>query len=80
MLIPCICILSMRVRPEVSELSNEGSVVLNNFKVPALTTRRAGAAAAWLHGRAADLAGHTALVAGDLVGALPTVLRLVAVL
>jgi pilus assembly protein CpaC len=33
--------ISMRVRPEVSELSNEGSVVLNNFKVPALTTRRA---------------------------------------
>ena len=33
--------ISMRVRPEVSELSNEGSVKLNNFKVPALTTRRA---------------------------------------
>jgi pilus assembly protein CpaC len=33
--------ISMRVRPEVSELSNEGSVVLNNFRVPALTTRRA---------------------------------------
>jgi pilus assembly protein CpaC len=32
---------SMRVRPEVSELSNEGSVRLNNFVVPALTTRRA---------------------------------------
>jgi pilus assembly protein CpaC len=31
----------MRVRPEVSELSDAGSVVLNNFKVPALTTRRA---------------------------------------
>jgi pilus assembly protein CpaC len=33
--------ISMRVRPEVSELSDAGSVVLNNFKVPALTTRRA---------------------------------------
>ncbi len=33
--------ISMRVRPEVSELSNEGSIILNNFKVPALTTRRA---------------------------------------
>ncbi len=31
----------MRVRPEVSELSNEGSVRLNDFVVPALTTRRA---------------------------------------
>ncbi|MFM7616045.1 MAG: bifunctional ADP-dependent NAD(P)H-hydrate dehydratase/NAD(P)H-hydrate epimerase [Actinomycetes bacterium] len=39
---------------------------------------RAGAGAAWLHGRAADVAGHTSLVAGDLVGALPTVLRPVA--
>ena len=33
--------ISMRVRPEVSELSNEGAVKLNDFDVPALTTRRA---------------------------------------
>jgi pilus assembly protein CpaC len=33
--------ISMRVRPEVSELSNEGSIRLNGFNVPALTTRRA---------------------------------------
>jgi len=33
--------ISMRVRPEVSELSDAGSVTLNNFVVPALTTRRA---------------------------------------
>lgn len=33
--------ISMRVRPEVSELSNEGSIRLNGFIVPALTTRRA---------------------------------------
>ena len=33
--------ISLRVRPEVSELSNEGAVRLNNFLVPALTTRRA---------------------------------------
>ena len=30
----------MRVRPEVSELSNEGSIRLNGFNVPALTVRR----------------------------------------
>jgi NAD(P)H-hydrate epimerase len=35
---------------------------------------RAAAAGAWLHGRAADSAGHHGLVAGDLVDALPTVL------
>jgi pilus assembly protein CpaC len=33
--------ISMRVRPEVSQLSDAGSVTLNNFVVPALTTRRA---------------------------------------
>jgi pilus assembly protein CpaC len=33
--------ISMRVRPEVSELSEAGSVKLGDFTVPALTTRRA---------------------------------------
>jgi pilus assembly protein CpaC len=33
--------ISMRVRPEVSELSTEGSVKLGEFTIPALTTRRA---------------------------------------
>ena len=32
--------ISMRVRPEVSELSSEGAVTLNGFQVPALTVRR----------------------------------------
>ncbi len=32
--------ISMRVRPEVSELSSQGSVTLNGFQVPALTIRR----------------------------------------
>ncbi|MDQ1514938.1 MAG: ADP-dependent NAD(P)H-hydrate dehydratase / NAD(P)H-hydrate epimerase [Actinomycetota bacterium] len=35
---------------------------------------RAAAAGAWVHGRAADEAGHAGLVAGDLIDALPTVL------
>jgi pilus assembly protein CpaC len=33
--------ISMRVRPEVSELSTAGSIRLNGFEVPSLTTRRA---------------------------------------
>jgi pilus assembly protein CpaC len=33
--------ISMRVRPEVSELSSDGAVTLNGFTVPALTVRRA---------------------------------------
>src|SRR5690606_27376403 len=33
--------ISMRVRPEVSELSTTGAVTIQGFQVPALTTRRA---------------------------------------
>jgi pilus assembly protein CpaC len=33
--------ISLRVRPEVSELSSEGAIVLNNLSIPALTVRRA---------------------------------------
>ncbi len=32
--------ISLRVRPEVSELSTQGAIVLNGFQVPALTVRR----------------------------------------
>ncbi|TIX51323.1 type II and III secretion system protein family protein [Alteraurantiacibacter aquimixticola] len=33
--------ISMRVAPEVSELSSQGAVTLNGFQIPALTIRRA---------------------------------------
>lgn len=33
--------ISIRVRPEVSELSSQGAVTMNDFTVPALTVRRA---------------------------------------
>lgn len=33
--------ISMRVRPEVSELTSTGSVTISGFQIPALTTRRA---------------------------------------
>lgn len=39
----------------------------------------AAAAAAFVHGSAADRSGHTGLLAGDLVGAIPAVLDAVAV-
>jgi pilus assembly protein CpaC len=32
--------ISMRVRPEVSQLSDQGAISLNGLKIPALTTRR----------------------------------------
>jgi pilus assembly protein CpaC len=33
--------ISLRVRPEVSELSSQGAITINGFQVPALTVRRA---------------------------------------
>jgi len=33
--------ISMRVRPEVSQLTSAGSVTLNNFTIPGISTRRA---------------------------------------
>ncbi len=33
-------LVSMYVRPEVSDISTDGAVTLNNFQIPALTTRR----------------------------------------
>jgi pilus assembly protein CpaC len=33
--------ISLRVRPEVSELSTEGAIIMDGFQVPALTVRRA---------------------------------------
>ena len=32
--------IAMRVRPEVSELTSDGAITLNNFEIPALSTRR----------------------------------------
>src|SRR5205814_3946441 len=49
--------ISIRVRPEVSELSDAGSVTLNNFKVPALTTRRAETTVELGSGQSMTIAG-----------------------
>ncbi|MFM7271307.1 MAG: NAD(P)H-hydrate dehydratase [Actinomycetes bacterium] len=48
--------------------------ILGSLLARGLAPQRAAAGAAWLHGRAADLAGHTSLVAGDVVAALPRVI------
>lgn len=50
------------------------SGVVGGLLAQGLAPFEAGAAGAWLHGRAADEAGHDGLVAGDLVDALPAVL------
>lgn len=50
------------------------SGVVGALAAQGLPAFRAAAAGAWLHGRAGDVAGHSGLVAGDLIDALPTVL------
>jgi len=49
--------ISMRVRPEVSQLSNTGQVELNNFVVPGLTTRRAETTVELASGQSFAMAG-----------------------
>jgi len=53
------------------------SGVIAGLLARGLAPFEAAAAGAWLHGRAADLAGHTGLIAGDIVAAIPAALRLV---
>lgn len=49
--------------------------IIGAFLARGVGAFEAAAAAAWAHGRAADLAGHTGLVAGDLVAAIPEILE-----
>jgi pilus assembly protein CpaC len=71
--------ISMRVRPEVSELSDAGSVNLNGYKVPALTTRRAETTVELGSGQSVMIAGllrNTAANSLDktpLLGDLPII-------
>ncbi len=49
--------ISMRVRPEVSQLTTTGSVQANNFTIPALTTRRAETTVELASGQSLAIAG-----------------------
>jgi len=49
--------------------------IIGGFLARGLEPFEAAAAGAYVHGLAADVAGHTGLVAGDLVAALPRALR-----
>ncbi len=49
--------ISVKVRPEVSELSESGSVVLNNIKIPAITVRRAETTVELASGQSFAIAG-----------------------
>jgi pilus assembly protein CpaC len=68
--------ISLRVRPEVSELSAQGAVTINGFQIPALTVRRAETTVELGSGQSFMIAGllsnnaqntiNTAPGAGDL--------------
>jgi pilus assembly protein CpaC len=49
--------ISMRVRPEVSELSNVGAVTFNGFEIPGITTRRAETTVELASGQSFAIAG-----------------------
>ncbi|MCG8696328.1 MAG: type II and III secretion system protein family protein [Minwuiales bacterium] len=49
--------ISMRVKPEVSQLSNNGAIVLNGFQIPALTTRRTETTVELASGQSFAIAG-----------------------
>ncbi|MES2137124.1 MAG: type II and III secretion system protein family protein [Pseudomonadota bacterium] len=63
--------ISMRVRPEVSELSDAGSVSLNGYKVPALTTRRAETTIELGSGQSFMIAGLLRTTANNSINKAP---------
>jgi pilus assembly protein CpaC len=63
--------ISIRVRPEVSELSGQGSITLNGFQVPALTVRRAETSVELGSGQSFMIAGLMSNNAQNTVKKLP---------
>jgi pilus assembly protein CpaC len=69
--------ISMRVRPEVSELSDEGSIQINGFRVPSLTTRRAettvelGSGQSFMIGGLLRNSSNNSVEKAPLLGSLP---------
>jgi ADP-dependent NAD(P)H-hydrate dehydratase / NAD(P)H-hydrate epimerase len=48
--------------------------IIGAFLARGMGAFEAATAAAWVHGRAADRAGHTGMIAGDLIAAIPAAL------
>lgn len=69
--------VSMRVRPEVSELSSAGSIQLNGFEVPSLTTRRAettvelGSGQSFMIGGLLSNSGNNSVEKAPFLGNIP---------
>jgi pilus assembly protein CpaC len=71
--------ISMRVRPEVSELSDAGAIQVNGFSVPGLTTRRAETTVELGSGQSFMIGGLLRNISGNntdkapLLGSLPII-------
>lgn len=63
--------INMRVRPEVSEISNEAGVELNGFSVPSLVTRRAETTVEVTSGQTFAIAGLFQSRSSNSVNGLP---------
>jgi pilus assembly protein CpaC len=63
--------ISLRVRPEVSELSSQGAITINGFQVPALTVRRAETTIELGSGQSFMIAGLMSNSAQNTVEKLP---------
>lgn len=63
--------ISMRVRPEVSELSSQGSITLNGYQVPALTVRRTETTVELGSGQSMMIAGLMSNAAQSTIKKLP---------
>lgn len=63
--------ISIRVRPEVSELSSQGAVTVNNFTIPALTVRRAETTVELGSGQSFMIAGLMSNNAQSTIDKLP---------
>ena len=63
--------ISMRVRPEVSELSSQGAITVNGFQVPALTVRRTETTVELGSGQSMMIAGLMSNGAQNTIKKLP---------
>jgi pilus assembly protein CpaC len=69
--------ISMRVRPEVSQLTTQGAVRINNIDIPALTTRRAettvelGSGQSFMIGGLLQNGGNNSIDKAPFLGSLP---------
>jgi pilus assembly protein CpaC len=71
--------ISMRVRPEVSELSSAGAIKISGFEVPSLTTRRTettvelGSGQSFMIGGLLSNGGNNSIEKTPLLGSLPII-------